>query len=322
MNQTASNLANISTETKLDLTLCAQQYFSSEWDPGEETDENKSFVEGITWALARDTDVTVRKDLSEKLATCENLPLDLAEEIASDIECVATPFLIHTDAFTDKQMANLVPFLKEYAVSVLAKRPDLKDQTVYAIAVSGGAQSVTLLVVNKFIILTDKAARKIAERFHDNRYLMDMLALRLDLPIDVVKDIIEAVSSFAREKLTTNYAIKGSVTAVKMNVRGTDWIMQQVKNADPGQVHSIVINMRQRGELYHYQAREVAEEGCFSFLVSTLALQSGETLGYVRDVLSLKDGKAFVKLLQRAGVNRNLGARFLRVVKLHNEARH
>lgn len=317
MNQSGNPLVNISTETKMDLAVCAQQFFSKEWKP-DEVGDDEGFIEGIAWALAKDEDIDVRKELAEKLASCENLPLELAEEIASDVECVSGPFLAETDAFTDKQMANLVPFLQEQAISVLAKRPDIKAQTIYAIAVAGEAQSVSLLVVNKFIMLGEKAARKIAERFRDNQYLMDMLALRLDLPIDVVKDIIDLVSSFARDKLTENYAVKGNLVAVKMDVRGTEWVLNQVKSAEPSQVHSIVINMRQRGELYHTQALEIAEQGCFSFLESTLALEAGETLGYVRDILTLRDSKAFVQLLQRAGVKKNLGARFLQVVKQHN----
>ncbi len=314
MNQSSKPLANISTGTKLDLTVCAQQFFSHEWDP-DDTSVDVGFIEEVTWALAKDDDVSVRKELAEKLSTCKNLPLELAEEIASDIHGVSAKFLAETDAFTDKQMADLVPFLKEHAISVLAKRPDIKSQTIYAIAVVGEVQSVTLLAVNKFILLGDNAVRKIVERFPDNQYLLDMLALRLGLPIDVVEDIIDLVSSFAREKLTENYAIKGKLAVVKMDVRGTDWILNQVKSADPGQVHSIVINMRQRGELYTSQAVEIAEQGCFAFLESTLAVESGETLGYVREILSLKDTKKFVQLLQRAGVKKNLGTKILQVVK-------
>lgn len=317
MRQSSKALANVSNDTKLDLTVCAQQFYQNEWHPGD-TGDNVDFIEEITWSLARDDKVGVREELAKKLCTCRHLPLELAEEIASDVESVATPFLAETDAFTDKQMANLVPFLKQHAISALAKRPDIKSQTIYAIAVTGGPQSATLLAVNKFIVMGANAARKIVERFEDNQYLLDMLALRLDLPIDVVHQIIDLVSSFARYKLTENYAIKGNVVAVKMNVRSTDWIVNQLKSADPGQVHSIVINMRQRGELYHFQALEVAEQGCFAFLESTLALEAGETLGYVREVFALKNTKEFVQLLQKAGINKNLGAAILHAVKQHN----
>lgn len=301
----------------MDLAVCAQQFFNSEWQPDNKNDD-VNFIEEVTWSLARDDKVDVREALAKKLSTCRQLPLNLAEEIASDIESVSTPFLAETDAFSDKQMANLVPFLKQHAVSTIAKRPDIKSQTIYAIALTGGPQSVTLLAVNKFIVMGENAARKIVERFKDNQYLLNMLALRLDLPIDVVKEIIDLVSSFARHKLTENYAIKGNIVAVKMNVCGTDWILRQVESADPGQVHSTVINMRQRGELHHFQAIEIAEQGCFAFLESMLALEAGETLGYVREVLTLQNNKEFVKLLQSAGINKNLGAAVLKVVKQHN----
>ncbi len=319
MKQTCNALANISTGTKLDLAVCAQQFFDTEWQP-DNKDKDAGFIEDVAWSLARDDKVAVREELAKKLSGCQKLPLELAEELASDVESVATPFLAETDAFTDKQMANLVPFLKQHAISTLAKRPDIKSQTIYAIAVAGGPQSAILLAVNKFIVMGENAVRKIVERFRDNQYLLNMLALRLDLPIDVVHEIIDLVSSFARHKITENYAIKGNIVAVKMNVRGTDWILNQVENADPSQVHSIAINMRQRGELYHLQAVKVAEQGCFAFLESMLALEAGETLGYVREILTLRDTREFVNLLQRAGVNKNLGTMLLQVVKQHNSA--
>lgn len=310
-------MANISTATKLELAACSQQYFNEEWDPEKENPDS-NFLESITWALARDDDVTVRQELSEQLSTCDRLPLELAEEIASDIDVVSGPFLARTDAFTDKQMADLVPFLKEHAQSEIAKRPDIKPQTIYAIAVVGSVRSVSLLTVNKFIMLNDKTMRKILERFRDNQYLMDLLAARLDLPLDVVNEIVDLVSSFARQKLVENYAIRGNLVAMAVEVRGVDWICKQVMGANPSQIHSIAIGLRQRGELFHEQVLEVAEAGCFEFLESALALEAEETLSHVREVLQLRDTKAFVTILQKAGVKKNLGARFLKLVKQHN----
>lgn len=306
--------SHISRETKFDLAVCSYKYFVDEWD-SENSSKTEHFVEKITWGLARDSDVQVRQKLSETLSACEKLPLDLAEEIASDVACVSAPFLTVTDAFTDKQMANLVPFLKEHAISILAQRPDIKAQTVYAIALAGEATSVTHLVSNKIIVLSEKTVQKILERFEDNQYLIDILASRLDLPPGTVKNIIGLVSDIALSNLNKNYAVNGSLAAVKMDISDTDWLHSQIRDADPHQIHSIAINLRQRGKLKHHQILQVAELGFVPLLESTLALEAGETLGNVRDILTLKDKAAFVKLLQQAGFNKNLGPHVLRIVK-------
>lgn len=317
MDFTTKQLANISTATKLDLVVCSKQFFTTEWDP-EQDQSDDNLIETLTWSLARDQDVAVRTELSRQLSSCAKLPLELAEEIASDIEVVASPFLKVTKAFNDKQMADLVPFLKEHAHSVISSRPDIKAQTIFAIAKTGTARSVSVLAANSFILMGEDAARMIVHRFRDNEYLMNLLAVRLDLALDVVKEIINLVSSMAQQKLLENYAISNDLIGVKIKVRDVDWIYKQVAEADSHQIHSIAIGLRQRGELYHHQVLKVAQAGCFEFLESALALEAGETLSFVRDILTLRDGKAFVKLLQQAGVNKNLGAHFLRVVKDRN----
>ena len=317
MDFTTKQLANISTATKLDLAVCSKQFFSAEWNPNQEH-EDDNFVETLTWSLARDPDIAIRAELSKQLSSCEKLPLDLAEEVASDIEVVAAPFLKTTQAFSDKQMADLVPFLKEHAHAVISSRPDIKAQTIFAIAKVGSARSVSVLAANNFILLGDNAARMIVNRFRGNEYLMNLLAVRLDLALDVVRDLINIVSTMAQQKLSENYAVSGDMIGVNVEVRDVDWIYKQVMGASSQQIHSIAIGLRQRGELYHHQVLKVAQAGCFEFLESALALEAGETLSYVRDILTLRDGKAFVKLLQQAGVNKNLGAHFLRVIKERN----
>jgi hypothetical protein len=98
-------LADISTETKLELTICSKIFFISEWNP-EQLDTDQHFIEGITWSLARDTNIQVRQKLALQLAECEVLPLDLAGEIASDIPSVSAPFIAKTKALTDEQLAD------------------------------------------------------------------------------------------------------------------------------------------------------------------------------------------------------------------------
>lgn len=305
VEDSVQHLAYLSKDTKLDLAKCSYLFYSTEWDP-DAPDPDQNFIEGITWSLARDEDTSVRRELAVQLSACDRLPMDLAEEIACDIEFVSIPFIAATKLFDDEQMAELVPFLKNRTVGVLAKRPDLEDKTIYAIALYCNAAGAKTLVDNKIIYISEETAQKLVERFRTNKSVMDILALRLDLPSTVLKTIVSLVSPLVQKKLKGDVASAPGVVVAKVNTGVSDLMCQQLSGATLQQVHAIAINYRQRHKVSYVQVLDIAKRESIHFLVSILALESGETIGKVRDILTLSDHTSFIRLLRDAGVSKNL----------------
>jgi hypothetical protein len=214
----------------------------------------------------------------------------------------------------------LIPFLKEKVISVLAKRGDIEDQTIYAISVYCDANGAEELARNTIIFIDEKTVRKLISRFDDNIAVMNMLAKRLDLTQEVLDEILKILSALRRGSSNVGKIASTHMEGVKVNVRGADIICAQLENSSPQQIHSIAIDFRQKRVVNYIEVIEITQRTNINFLVSILALEARQTLVSVRDALSLRDTKAFINLLKAAGVDMKYGPRLMDIVKRYSHS--
>lgn len=288
-------------------------------------DGEREAVEEVARVLAKDVSDQVREVLAFELRKCIELPDDLAETLAKDVENVAAPFLATTQCFTDAHLAALIPVLREYARASLARRTDLGSLVTEALAKSGQEHSVSLLIRNDNLDIGEVACDNVVRRFGDNQRLMDQLAGRVDLPIEVVEQLVEKVSDFCRDTLLKQYVMD----AVTPNVAGSgqsggdtqfDAYYEKTSGASPQQVHAMVTELRERKQLTMLLVVEMAERGCLPFLESAVALAAGLPLARVREIFGLSNMSDFVRLMQMAEVSKTMAPRILSLVKKNYSA--
>jgi uncharacterized protein (DUF2336 family) len=300
-------------EVKIEKMLLAKkvgQFLST-----EHPDEDRAAVEDVARQLASDLSVKVRSVLAFELRKCERLVPDLAEKIAKDVEEVAGPFLEVTRAISDKAFLRLIPQLKEYARAVLARRSDLSEIVVHALAKTGAEQSVTSLVRNDNMKLPQRACNTVIDRFGTNIRVMDQFSARNDLSPAVVERIVDKVSSHCREILIGQYAVPGDVAATLTINSKVSVLWEELEGLDDEEVHTFVTELRAERRLNHLLTLEMAERGCDAFLVSALALEASLPLDRVRDILTLEDQPAFVRLMRMANVSKGMAPKFLKLAK-------
>ena len=279
-----------------------------------QVEEKRAAIENVARMLAQDISVQVREALAFELRTCTSLPHDLAAKIASDVESVACPFLATTEAFTDIQLAGLVPHLEEYAHVTLARRNDIGPQTCMAIVSVGSDKSVSFIVRNDKITLHNKASSTVANRFGSSKTMMESLAQRSDLPLSVVEMIIDKVSDDCRRVLAQTYGVEAPIAEDVVQKSRNEAIWRQIEKASPEQIHAYVIDLRKGSRLTTDLIIELAGRGCLSFLESALALDAGLTLGAVRQALYGDDMQAFVGMMKEAGVCKAIAQEYYQIV--------
>jgi len=283
--------------------------------------EERAAVENVARVLAQDVCDQVREVLAFELRACKLLPRDLAEKIAHDVESVAGPFLMETRAFSTREWVGLIPGLKEHALRTLAQRPDLHDMVTVALATNGMEPAVTSLVRNDRINLCEKACNKVVDRFANNRRMMDHMGARGDLPLSIVERIADKVSDHCRELLIERYTVEEDVAAKVAGDSKIELLWQQIKDASPAQVHAFATELRSSRRLNHLLIVELSEKGSAAFFESSLALEAGLPIGRIREILTLSDPSAFVRLMQMANVSKSMAPRFLRLAKKFHGAR-
>jgi len=283
-----------------------------------QAEEERATVENVARVLAQDVSPQVREVLAFELRKCKVLAHDLADKIARDVEMVSGPFLGETNVFTDKEWMRLIPALEEHALITLARRSDLSETVSTAVATYGKERSVTTLVRNDRSELPEKASGKVVDRFSENVRMMDHLSARHDLPLSVVERIVNKVSTHCRDMLVSQYAIDSEVAGQIAEDNKIEALWEQLKTASPSQIHAFVTDLRNDRRLTHLLVVEIADRGCAPFMESSLALEAGLPVGRIREILTLEDPAAFVRLMQMANVSKTMAPRFLRLAKRFN----
>lgn len=284
----------------------------------ENKPEDREAVLTVARKLATDISQQVREVLAFELRVSPDLPTDLAEKIACDIESVSSPFLEHTQALSDDQLIELLPKLHNNAHITLARRNDLSPNLAHALVTHAEEPAVTYVVRNVDLKLKDETYSKVVERFPTNQSLMDFLSQRGDLPLNVVNMIIDIVSENCRKEMVKKYAVDDSIAEKVTKTGSLDSLWTKVNSSTPQQIHGFVTDLKVQNRLNHKLVLEMAERGSRPFLDSTLAIYSGRTLSEVREFLKLDNPKAFVNLMNEAGIDSTTAPKYLAAVKKLN----
>lgn len=281
----------------------------------DQPDEDRAAVEDVARQLASDLSIHVRSVLAFELRKCVRLVPDLAEKIAKDVEDVAGPFLEVTKAISDKAFIRLIPQLQEYARSVLARRNDLSETVVHALAKTGAEPSVMSLVRNDNMTLPARASSTVVDRFGSNVRVMDQFSARVDLSPTIVERIVDKVSNQCRDMLIDRYALPGDVASAVTDSSKVEVLWAQLEGANEQEIHAFVTELRAERRLNHMLTLELASRGCKAFLESALALEASLPVDRVKDILTLSDQQAFVRLMRMANVSKSMAPRFLKLAK-------
>lgn len=272
-------------------------------------------VTALANLLARDVETSVRAMLAFELRTSTQVPKDLAIKIAKDIEDVASPFLQETPVLTDEDFAELVPALREFARSAIARRDDLGTQTIDALITNGGKRSVTDLARNKNIKMTQDHLIAMIERFDSHTPVLDALARRVDLPMMVVESLVSRISSAASGLLVKNYGLSASVATEATQRARLSTLFEKMRKSSKDQVRAFVTDLRAENRLDETLILKAAEAKVIVFVEAAIALEAGITVGNARSVLKKGVSSKVVPLLRDAGIARENMADMIRLIE-------
>lgn len=312
------SMASLVDSTRIEKILLAKKV--GQFLAIDQADVERRTVENVARVLAQDVSVQVRGVLAYELRRCTRLSRDLARKIATDIEEVSGPFLQATKVFDEETLGDLIPELEDTVRAWVARRNDLSDSLIQVLAKTGQETSMAALLRNDLIELPERACDIVIDRYGQNRRLMDHMGARKDLTLVIVERIIEKVSDHFRRLLVDHYYLDESVAADLSDASAYDVMWQQVRDATTAQIHAFVTDLRVNRRLTHQTVVEMADRGCIKFMESALALQTGQTIDNVKQILSLSDGKAFVRLMKKANVPDALAPRYLGLAKSQLQA--
>lgn len=265
--------------------------------------------------LATDPSRHVREVLAHTVRRCSTLPTGLIEKIATDEEAVASGFLVETPALSETEWLHLIPQLKDANMSYIACRPDVTDAMQNLMTRIGGLRSVTTLVRNDAIRMSEAACDVVISRFSEDIRIMDHLSARADLTPETVHNLMSKVSTGAYKTLADQYGVNLEKLTSSLDRASTVWA--EIAGADRVKVEDAVCRLHRSSSLTDELIADIGERGGKNFFEIALSHRAALPVDRVREMLSLERSSQFVQLIRMARVADGLGPRFLQVAKRH-----
>lgn len=173
-------------------------------------------AEQIFRLLVRDTELSIRKQMSEHLKVSQMLPRDIALTMAADVAEVALPMLESSKVLSDQDLMDLIAASPDSARHMaIAKREEVSEKVVSSILEHNTDAAVAcVLARNEGARMNEENMQLLIERYNDLPQVMDVLASRPSLPVNIAEKVVAHVSEQLKMHVAKTYHVGLDALAV------------------------------------------------------------------------------------------------------------
>ncbi len=223
--------------------------------------------------MLRDTDVCVRRALSENLKHNPEVPRDVALGLARDVEEVAVPMLHFSLAFTDDDLIEIVRTRPLACQLAVARRAEVSPTVSDTLAETRSEEVVTTLAKNPGAEIADETYGKVIDMFSGNEVVMDRLAERPTLPVKYAERLIAVVSENLRIHLATHPDLSPDLAdRLIMESREKATVALVSADAPDAEVNEFVRHLHVKGRLTESIVVRALCVGDFAFFGAAMAI--------------------------------------------------
>ena len=168
---------------------------------GELTEPERLVAIEIFKCLARDSEVEVRRTLSEHIKNSPLLPRSIARELADDIEAVAIPMLQSSLVLTDEDLISVIRSGSTVKQRAIAERETLSEVVSDALVDTGKKDVVAALLANDGAGISEASYQSLLDVFADDGEIHERLVDRPALPIDIQERLVCLVADDLQARL-------------------------------------------------------------------------------------------------------------------------
>lgn len=258
-------------------------------------------TEALARELVQDAIERVRYELSQAVKHARSLPRDIALKIAHDVDSVACPFLEVTRVFSESDWRQLVLTLSKGALAAVARRSPMTEAIAQALAEVGNSVVAETVIDNRTTPMTQRICFTLMDRFDSETWVLDKLAHRDDLKVEVAVKLTAKVSAAACEKLMQTYKIPeltGPIAAAAEEAA----ILRLIRETSEAGLPTLVQSLRRERKLTDVLLLGAARERQLTFVETALTAQTAMRPERVRSVIRHGGVTAMTQLFRQARV--------------------
>lgn len=235
------------------------------------SEEQVALFDDVIGRLAADIEARARAELSSRLASVPNAPINVIKTLAADdLVTVAAPVLSLSIRLADEDLIATAKTKGQPYLLAISTRPSLSE-AVTDVLVERGEQGVVIAVAkNTGARFSDSGFGILVKRSQNDDVLAEHVGVRADIPAPHLRALISKASDAVRNKLTAaNPQAAELIKSVLADV--ADRIGARVAR-DYTAAKISVGALKSAGQLSELQVSEFARSGKFEETVSALSV--------------------------------------------------
>ncbi len=178
-------------EKKIDITKKIADYYNS----GGFSQEQMVAAAKIFGTLVKDTEVKIRKTLSEAIKDNPEIPRDIILSLANDVQEVSLPVLEFSDVLTDADLIEIVTSSQDSEKQKSISRREAVSEKVSGVLIeTENEEVVDSLLHNEGARVSEEGLDHIVESFGDKEEIIGALIERETLPVSIVESLADKIS--------------------------------------------------------------------------------------------------------------------------------
>ncbi|MFT6462893.1 MAG: hypothetical protein ACJA0Y_002403, partial [Maricaulis maris] len=175
----------------------------------EETPERDSAVSGrfddVLSALAEQTAVDAREELSQRFSGTPLAPRGLVLKLAQDAIEVAGPMLSQSSVLSEDDLLSIAEKSGQDHLKAMSKRDAVSERLSDTIVRRGDDETVATLISNDGAQLSRETYETVSERAENSEVLQGPLVKRKDTPNDILADMMLTVRNHLRDHIMERF---------------------------------------------------------------------------------------------------------------------
>lgn len=272
---------------------------------GRLSEREIALMSDILTKLVHDVEMSVRRELSERLAEVDAAPHDLIVMLANDDIEVASPVLMRSGVLHDRDLIEVIKHRTQEHMLVVAGRDTVSEDVSDALIDEGDENVVEMLLRNSDAALSRHAMEFIVDQSKRVDRFQQPLLRRSDLAPDLAHRMFWWVSAALRDHIMKNYTMDEAV--VDDYIRdSTETVLGRMEREWPGDTASqrLVQRMAETGELTVKFLVNAVRQGQIQVFIAGLAWLGHIDVATAQHIVLDPGGDALAVACKAVGLER------------------
>ncbi len=280
------------------------------------SDHERALMGDILRHLIYEVEMSVRKDVAERLAKRNDAPRELVLALANDEIEVAHPLLIESTVLHDADLIELVRHRTKAHQLAIAMRRSLSEDVSQSLVDTGDVSVITTLIENENAKLSDSLMDYLVAQSKYVDSFQNPLISRRDLPPNMARKMYWWVSAAVRQHIVKNFSIDPSEIDDSIEAVVKDKIEAEITAGDQlNEAEQAAREIDSQGKLTEEFLVTLLKDGEVSLFEASFARSTKIPLKLARRMLYEPGGESLAMVCKAGGFSAEMFTELYRLTR-------